>query len=258
MGTEAGSPDSAQRSAAGTNAAPVRVRTEPIERTRLNQAVYELLRRQIMDRELLPGQRIDIPLLAQDLGVSRSPVKEAINRLATEGVIEILPQHGTFIASIDWPALSELHDIRLMIETHVCDSLTYPVAGEHLAALNRLLGDMERMTDGDRFVDFRAHLESDRVFHTTIVQLAGNTRLTQLYEQINLPIRLARAYPNADIVTGAKATRAEHLAIIDALAGDSAARTREATREHLQNALARHLSRLDVTREESWFVRGAP
>src|SRR5262245_57139495 len=98
------------------NLAPI-LDTEPIERTRLTQQVYELLRAKIMAHELLPGQRIDIPMLARLLGVSRTPVKEAVNRLAAEGAIEILPQHGTFIASVDWPALLELHDMRVMIET---------------------------------------------------------------------------------------------------------------------------------------------
>jgi DNA-binding GntR family transcriptional regulator len=237
---------------------PSRLLTEPIERTRLTQTVYELLRAKIMARELMPGQRIDVAMLANVLGVSRTPVKDAVNLLAAEGAIEILPQHGTFIANIDWPALSELHDIRLMIETYVCDSLAYPVSGEHLAELSRLLHDMERLTDGDRFVDFPAHLEIDRVFHTNIVRLAGNARLMRFYEQINLPIRLARAYPDTGRVTGASATRDEHRAIIDALAGGVAARARVATREHLQNALARHLSRLDVTPEDSWLVRSAP
>jgi DNA-binding GntR family transcriptional regulator len=236
------------------NLAPL-LHTAPIERTRLTQAVYELLRDKIMARELLPGQRIDIPMLARRLGVSRTPVKEAVNRLAAEGAIEILPQHGTFVASIDWPTLLELHDMRVMIETYVCDSLAYPLADELLAELRRLQGEMERLTDGDRFVDFPAHLETDRLFHTAIVRLAGNSRLTQTYEQINLPLRLARAYPDTNALSGALATREEHLAILDALAAGDAPRAREATVRHLQNALARHMGRLGVTPTDEWLAR---
>ena len=230
----------------------------PIERTALTQTVYELLRAKIMARELLPGQRIDVAMLARVLGVSRTPVKEAVNRLAAEGAIEILPQHGTFIASIDWPALSELHDIRVMIETYVCDALSYPLPSQHLAALHRQLGDMERLTSEDTFVNFPAHLELDRIFHTTFVRLAGNERLTRFYEQINLPIRLARAYPDPGNLSGAAATCAEHREIVVALASGDAPRAREATRAHLENALKRHLSRLDVEPTDEWLVRETP
>ena len=236
----------------------IRLHAEPIERIGLTQKVYELLRAKIMARELVPGQRIDVAMLARALRVSRTPVKEAINRLATEGAIEILPQHGTFVASIDWPALSELHDIRVMIETYVCGALPYPVTGEHLAELGSLLGHMERATDGDRFVDFPAHLENDRLFHTAIVRLAGNERLTRMYEQINLPIRLARAYPGTMNVRGALATRTEHLVIVEALTAGDAAGAREAMRGHLQNALQRHVSRLDNEHAEAWLLREAP
>jgi GntR family transcriptional regulator, rspAB operon transcriptional repressor len=245
----------AHRAIAGNTPEPSKLLAEPIERTGLTQTVYELLRAKIMARELLPGQRIDVAMLARALGVSRTPVKEAINRLAAEGAIEILPQHGTFIASIDWPTLSELHDIRLMIETYVCDALTVPISDDKLTELRRLIEEMERLTDGDRFVDFPAHLEIDRLFHTAVVRLAGNARLAQLYEQINLPIRLARAYPDRGDLSGALATRAEHLAIVDALATGDAARAREATRDHLQSALQRHLARFDVKPTDDWLVR---
>jgi GntR family transcriptional regulator, rspAB operon transcriptional repressor len=248
--------NTAQRVVAADRPDLTQLLVEPIERTGLTQTVYELLRAKIMARELLPGQRIDVAMLARVLGVSRTPVKEAINRLAAEGAIDILPQHGTFIASIDWPALAELHDIRMMIETYVCEALVYPVPDDRLAELNRLIEAMERLTDGDAFADFPAHLELDRVFHTVIVGLAGNDRLTRLYEQVNLPIRLARAYPDTGELRGALATRTEHVAIVAALTAADAARARDATRDHLQNAVERHLSRLDVEPTGDWLVRG--
>ncbi|MBV9355533.1 MAG: GntR family transcriptional regulator, partial [Chloroflexi bacterium] len=89
----------------------------------MTQQIYTVLREKILARELLPGERIDIATLARDLGVSRTPVKEAVNQLADQGIIEIRPQRGTFVAAVDWHALKELHELCLIVETSVCGEL---------------------------------------------------------------------------------------------------------------------------------------
>src|SRR5689334_11983943 len=75
---------------------PAGLRVEALDRRRLSEKVYDLLRGKIVARELRPGERLDVALLARSLGVSVAPVKAAVHQLAAEGVIEVLPQRGTF------------------------------------------------------------------------------------------------------------------------------------------------------------------
>src|SRR5947208_14749604 len=87
--------------------------------TRLTETVYKLLRARIANHDFASGERLRLDVLAAQLGVSRTPVREALNQLAVEGLIEIRPRHGTFVAKVDLDAVAELYQMRLMIDTSI-------------------------------------------------------------------------------------------------------------------------------------------
>ena len=87
----------------------------------LNERVYQLLLDRILSATLSPGQRVDSEELSRDLGVSRTPIKDALARLSAEGLIEIRPRRGTLVAKPTRRDAEELHEMRLMIETYVAD-----------------------------------------------------------------------------------------------------------------------------------------
>jgi DNA-binding GntR family transcriptional regulator len=92
---------------------------QPIQTVNLNDAVYDILRQQILNYNFEPGQRLDLAALEDKLQVSRTPLKNALTRLSVEGLVEIQPRRGTFVAPIDAESLEEAYKIRSSFELYV-------------------------------------------------------------------------------------------------------------------------------------------
>lgn len=205
--------------------------------TRLNQAVYTQLRNAIVNHDYAPGQRLQVEQLATQLGVSRTPVREALNLLASEGLVKVRPRHGTFVAQVDDTAVAELYQMRLMIDTSVGKLLAPRLSPRQLQIVKRALDKLRRLIDGDTYRDYGAYLACDRAFHSTIVQQLGNSRLTALYEEINLPLWLVRAQQSAGTPQDASASLAEHEAIFAALQARDPGAAAEAMAGHIESSL---------------------
>jgi DNA-binding GntR family transcriptional regulator len=211
-----------------------------IAETRLTQTVYKRLRASIANQDFASGQRLQLDALASQLGVSRTPVREALNQLAAEGLIEIRPRHGTFVAKVDLDAVAELYQMRLMIDTSTGRLLARRLTTSQVRTLSQLLGKLEALVHGDTYVDYGAYLEADRAFHSAIVRLMGNRRLSTLYEEINLPLWLVRAQRDAGTPSDARASLAEHRTILTALESRDPQAAAEAMAAHIGTALRNH------------------
>jgi GntR family transcriptional regulator, rspAB operon transcriptional repressor len=207
-----------------------------IAQTRLTQTVYKLLRGKIANHDFAPGERLQLNALSTQLGVSRTPVRDALNQLAAEGLIEIRPRRGTFIAQVDLDTVSELYQVRLMIDTSVGTLLAQRLTPRQTRSLSRLLDKLVSLVDGNRYVDFGAYLEADRAFHSAIVRLLGNRRLSALYEEINLPLWLVRAQQDAGAPRDARSSLAEHRAILLALEARDPQAAADAMAAHIESS----------------------
>jgi DNA-binding GntR family transcriptional regulator len=210
-----------------------------IAQTRLTQTVYKLLRARIASHDFASGERLRLDALATQLGVSRTPVREALNQLAAEGLIEIRPRHGTFVAQVDHDTVTELYQVRLVIDTSVGKLLARRLTASQTRTLAKLVDKLVRLVDGDTYVDYGAYLEVDRAFHSAIVRLLGNRRLTALYEEINLPLWLVRAQQDAGTPRDARESLAEHRAILRALESHDPDAAAEAMAAHIESSLGK-------------------
>ena len=208
-----------------------------ITSTRLTQAVYVQLRDSIVTHRYAPGERLQVDQLAAQLGVSRTPVREALNQLAAEGLVEVRPRRGTFVAQVDDTTIAELYQVRLMIDTSVGTLLAPRLAPRQLRAIARAFDTLAKLVDGDTYRDYGAYLEGDRAFHSTIVRQLGNARLTALYEEINLPLWLVRAQQSAGTPHDAHISLAEHQAIFNALQRRDPRAAAEAMAGHINSSL---------------------
>jgi DNA-binding GntR family transcriptional regulator len=218
-----------------TGSRPIRA----IAQTRLTETVYKLLRTRIANHDFAPGERLQLDVLSARLGVSRTPVREALNQLAAEGLVEIRPRHGTFVAQVDQNTVAELYQLRLMIDTSVGKLLAGRLTPVQTRTLARFLDKLARLVDGDAYVDYGAYLETDRAFHSAIIRLLGNSRLTALYEEINLPLWLVRAQQDASWPLDARRSLAEHTAILAALESRDPRVAAEAMAAHIESSLAK-------------------
>lgn len=225
------------RSARQTTARPP---FRSIAQTRLTQRVYQLLRTSIANHDFAPGERLQLGQLATQLGVSRTPVREALNQLAAEGLIEIRPRHGTFVARVDRETVAELYQLRLIIDTAVGKLIAARLTNAQLTALRKRFEKLAVLVDGETYVDYGAYLECDRAFHSAIVRLLGNRRLMALYEEINLPLWLVRAQRAAGTPYDAQRSLAEHTAIMRALQSRDPIAVAEALAGHVEASLVRH------------------
>jgi len=205
----------------------------------LTQTIYKLLRDKIANHDYAPGERLQLDTLAIQLGVSRTPVRDALNQLAAEGLVEIRPRRGTFVAQVDRGTVAELYQMRLMIDTSVGKLLARRLTPQQIRTLARLLEKLVKLVDGPSYVDYGAYLKCDRAFHSAIVRMLGNARLTALYEEINLPLWLVRAQQDAGAPRDARDSLAEHQAIWAALAARDPHAAAEAMAAHIESSLGK-------------------
>ena len=218
-----------------------------IAETRLTQTVYRLLRTRIAEHDFAPGERLRLDQLAVQLGVSRTPVREALNTLADEGLIEIRPRRGTFVAQADMSTITELYQLRLIIDTSVAKLLSPRLTPAQLRTLQKLFDKLVQQVTGETYVDYGAYLERDRAFHSAIVRMLGNRRLMALYEEINLPLWLVRAQKNAGAPRDALTSLGEHREILRALKSRDPGAAADAMAAHIEGSVDKLGVKLGLT-----------
>src|SRR4051794_28732563 len=131
---------------------------------------YDRLREAIVTLRLKPGERIADGRLAQELGVSRTPVREAILQLADEGLVDVVPQHGTFVAPISLEAVREAQFVREALEVAALREVVERVTDTQLAELDTSLAaqaEAESTHDAARFYTL------DEAFHRRLMEISS-------------------------------------------------------------------------------------
>ncbi len=147
----------------------------------LRDVVFQTLRQAILKGELEPGERLMEIHLAQKLGVSRTPVREAIRKLELEGLVIMIPRKGAIVAEITVSELEDVLEVRLALEElavkHACRKHT----GEQIAKLQKAAAEFRRVLHGS---DISAYAQADEDFHEIIYKMAGNRRLMQMLNNL--------------------------------------------------------------------------
>jgi len=163
------------------------VRPDLITRSNLGESVYRLLWDRILDRRLHPGEKLSDVRLSDELGVSRTPVREALNRLVQDGIIKSEPNRGFYVASFSAKDIEEIYDLRAALESAALQisgpRLTPEMLHDALVELSRVEHQYtEAHTEQEMAGAASAFLECDREFHRALVERAGNRRLTATVE----------------------------------------------------------------------------
>lgn len=209
----------------------------------VNDMVYRSLKSDILSNRLRPGSKLVHQALAESLGVSRTPVRESLERLYQEGLLLRIKNRGYFVAEINAQEVDDLYETRLALELHsLRHILTRGLSAANFAVLDRLHAAYKR-TIGTEFT--RERTVVDRDFHLALARIAGNEYLSRSLEAIFERLLLKRrveGYADA----GEKPFR-EHTRLLAAIrANDHEAAIAELT-THILNAkgrLSRHLATL--------------
>ncbi|MEW2071282.1 GntR family transcriptional regulator [Streptomyces sp. NPDC007346] len=195
--------------------------------------ILQALRAALVDGELTPGQVYSAPALGARFGVSATPVREAMQQLAVEGAVEVVPNRGFRVSRRGPRELAELAEVRALIEVPVMLRLARTVPADGWSALRPLAdATVAAAAVGDR----ASYAECDRAFHRAVLTLAGNDQLVavadELHRRAQWPLVAGPATRRADLLADA----AEHTALLDALIARDLTVVQALVREHFTGA----------------------
>jgi DNA-binding GntR family transcriptional regulator len=213
-------------------------------RPKSNQAegAYTALRERIISGELLPGAVVSEASLAKELGVSRTPVGEALRRLSHEGFVHQIPRYGTVVREISATDLRELFEIREALEGMAASKAAASISAEALDELESLCAANEAELEGVKESgsdvvegeSLRRFLAADMAFHMLIIASANNRRLSELLEQTRSISVMFNARRGVHSVARVEEANAYHRQILTALASRDSSGATEAVIRHIR------------------------
>ncbi len=189
----------------------------------------------ILTRGLRPGEKTSVYLLATRLGFGRMPVKEAVSRLQSEGVLSVKGRSGTTVATVDASGIAKMFALRRALEAFAAENAIVAARPEDIKAVNELVAEMrETSVDspdapgaGARFV------RANTAFHAAIIEAAHNPFLTRAYAHLQLQFQIvAYLSQRGPDPVAARRRQAEHEEIADALTARDADRLKEVLWRH--------------------------
>ena len=202
--------------------------------------MYAQLKRDIGEFRLVPGDRFTESEVGVRLGVSRTPVRQALFRLQQEGHVEVLFRSGWRVLPFDFDKFEQLYDLRMVLETtaarRLCEGAAHGAARADRAQLDALAA-IWLVPVGQRSKDTAAVSEWDEAFHCALVQAAGNTEMSKVHRDVTERIRVIR---RLDFTQQARieATYEEHGKILMAITHKRADQAAMLLRAHIETSQA--------------------
>jgi DNA-binding GntR family transcriptional regulator len=210
------------------------VTSQLIDITNINEKVYQLIKQNIIKFIYPPGHNMNINELKAALGVSPTPIKDALFRLAGEGLVVIYPRKGTYVKDVTDEDIHEIIQTRIILETAVVAEIAGRITDEQLQILDGFYQKgLSIKVERDNIDDYKAFMESDGQFHLSFFLFSGNRRLTEIYRNLNAHMQIARYRMMHQSRQKNPWTDQEHGEILLALRGRNSAGAQEAVRRHL-------------------------
>jgi len=156
---------------------------------KLNDGVYRVLKAAILKRRLAPGCKLDEVRLAEELGVSRTPVREAFQRLSSEGLIVLIPHRGAFVTQLTRRDLEELYEMREALEGQAARLAATRVNETRLARLEEIIAAYRTAVSADRR---KSIVLLDSRFHEAVARASRNRRLMEAIHSLREQLRILR------------------------------------------------------------------
>lgn len=157
----------------------------------LSDECYHIIKLDILNRKIKWGERLDVIRLAKEFGISRSPVIKAIERLAHEGLVEIIPNKGSFVVHPSSTDITEIIQVRIVLETFACE-LAFQNNGNLVDRLEHIAQTMVDVEESRVEIDPEKFLKYDQDIHETLITSAGNSKLTDLINMIRNQVEFFR------------------------------------------------------------------
>jgi len=194
--------------------------------------IYQLIRQSIIDFDLFPGSRITETELAEQFGVSRTPIREALQRLEVEGLVRIRAKQGCFIRPVDTAVISNYYDVRIAIESMAVELACKNMPKESIQALSQFWNPKNFKDEQD----YSNHIQQiEESFHVQLAEGSGNPILVQYLKDINNHIRVIRrlGFPDKKSV---RETYSEHFEICNLILTKKTNEAKKAIANHIRKS----------------------
>lgn len=227
-----------------------------------SQRAYRHLRQKLLDGTVPPGTRLSYGMIGREIGVSATPVREAVGQLASEGLVELVPQLGAVVRSLTMDEAVELYELREALETFAVrraperlTSTQFDELDANLRASADLVAKVRRSgkkTAADTVS--RPFHGLDLAFHMILLEAAGNRRMLKVVGDSHILTRIFQADRHAFRLDILEATQQEHEAIVAALHRGDGEAAAAAMRLHIRNSLELTLTEAGRSSANRWWA----
>jgi DNA-binding GntR family transcriptional regulator len=202
-----------------------------LEASSLRERAADAIRNGIVTGEIRAGELYSVPTLAARLGVSATPVREAMLDLANEGLVEAVRNRGFRVLELTDADLDEIIEVRIMLEVPAVGRLAGSLSPDEVSRLGELVEETEAMA---KATDVEGFLTADRAFHLALVELAGNRRLVELVARLRDQTRL---YGLPELLSSGilETAAGDHRAILEAIVAADRRGSEARMRAHLEH-----------------------
>jgi DNA-binding GntR family transcriptional regulator len=197
----------------------------------IREAAYQHLRSAILTGLLTPGERIAEPALAETLGLSRTPIREALQSLAKEGLVEIIPHKGARVRQLSQKEIEEVYQVRAILEAEAARLAACYATKDEVEQIFSKLEQLNTLPSDD----FNAQRQGDMHFHSCFVAAGHNRTLERLFKDLQGSLSLLRTYTSN--LSQTLETRAQHFAIAEAIRDKQADAAAYAAKKHVLHFL---------------------
>lgn len=204
------------------------------EHENLDYQAYQVLKTMIIDRTLLPGDKIYQEKVARELGISRTPVISALKYLEQEKLVEARPRRGFFVRLFSRQEMVSIFELREVLE-----GLAARRAARHITATQarKVQGFFTSFQNPERINDYKAYSREDRRFHNFVIEIGAQEFLKSILENTNIISYSYQVVSSEGLLRPPAETLKEHLAIIEAICNRDGTGAETVMRRHLKNTI---------------------
>lgn len=216
-----------------------------INKATLAEQAYEYIKEMILTGELQPGQELPEEKLAAELGISRTPLREALKRLAVDALIDLRKTRPAIVAEFTHEDVKEIMELRRLLEIHGLGYMARADKQSVAYELKQILAEQWLAIEGGDFISF---MDKDQEFHNVLFRDIPNKRLKEMIQAINTGGSRAFLFLSDTIHASATEAYFEHVAILKAIEEEDLGKAKEKMEIHLDNIEKRLLK--NITQEE--------
>ena len=209
----------------------------------LDQKAYTIIKQMITDRKLLPGDKIPQEKLAQDLGISRTPLVGALKYLEKEKLVEARPRRGFYVRLFSMQEMVSIFELREVLEGLAARRAASHITDSQLQELERFFDPFKGQ---ENITDLRTYAREDRRFHSFVTEVGAKEFLKSILQTYNIISFSYQVVSSEGLIRSPNETIQEHLAIVEALCKKDARKSEDLMRYHFKQSIARLKSEIEA------------